>query len=431
MIQLVWLTLLAVHAGLAGLWWWIMPGGFPSSTTEYWVNQVMPPVVIIVALLALFARGKLSEAILPPVLVMIPVFWMLFGISARVTFIDSYESGWAKYFIGGAAIAALWARHFRQRVRRWWIVVVALVPAAIAGWSAPGALRAPEPSTKPDGSAFGAAPAPTDRKMVKLTKEAQLRPDDGRLVVKRGNVILNVMPMLSFTNRSPDRCWTSLAPPGTSTATNRIFIAKSHDGARTSLWYKDEDQSVLDVTTQGGAVQLDARSRLPKPIFSHANAWAELAVTGHKTLSVAFSPAPQKRIEVPSVKANARFAYVDAAGGFHVAEAAKQRRGPFTELASGMLRKNEPLTLTFYDGDKALFTVALDDWAAQASTELSPAAGWGVPQNAIELMRGGDAETTPALVSISLAATTIGQGTPTVGHSAGVYRNRMTVTVAP
>jgi len=134
---------------------------------------------------------------------------------------------------------------------------------------------------------------------------------------------------------------------------------------------------------------------------------------------------------VPSVKQNARFAYVDAAGGFHVVEAAKQRRGPFTELASGTLRAGAPLTVTLYDGDKPLFAVALEDYVAQASTGVSPAAGWGVPQNAIEFMRGGDAETTPVLVTASLAATTVGQGTATVGHAAGVYRNRMSITVAP
>jgi hypothetical protein len=91
------------------------------------------------------------------------------------------------------------------------------------------------------------------------------------------------------------------------------------------------------------------------------------------------------------------------------------------------MKRSDPLVLTIYDGDKAMFSVALEDWAAQAATQLSPTAGWGIPVNAIELVRGGDPETAPALISLSLAATAIGRGSQTVGHTAGVYRNRMTV----
>ena len=50
-----------------------------------------------------------------------------------------------------------------------------------------------------------------------------------------------------------------------------------------------------------------------------------------------------------------------------------------------------------------------------------------MPVNAIELVRGGDADTAPVLISFSLAATNIGRGTASVGHAAGVYRNRITV----
>ena len=47
MLQLVWPALLALHAVLAAVWWWTSPGDFPSTSTEYWVNQVVPigPIV--------------------------------------------------------------------------------------------------------------------------------------------------------------------------------------------------------------------------------------------------------------------------------------------------------------------------------------------------------------------------------------------------
>src|SRR6476660_9696922 len=105
MIQLVWLTLLAVHAGAAGVWWWLMPGGFPSSSTEFWVNQVAPAIAIAVLLTALLARGRYSETVLPPVLAAIPVFWLAFAISARITFDDSARSSWNLPFVAGAILS--------------------------------------------------------------------------------------------------------------------------------------------------------------------------------------------------------------------------------------------------------------------------------------------------------------------------------------
>jgi hypothetical protein len=417
MIQLVWLTLLAAHIGAAGVWWWLMPGGFLG-----------PLFIVVLLLTALVARGRLGRALLPAVLAAIPVFWMAFGISSRIVFFASFQSLWNLPFIGGAVLAGLWVQQFRLRLTAKWLVPLFVVPAALAGWALPGSQQAPDPTTAPNGAAIVAAPAGSgERKVIRLTKDAQIRPGDGRVVIRRDAVILNVQPMLSFADRSPDRCWTALAPDDEHKPTTRTLSSTSHEGARWSLYYKDEDVSVLELAAHDGAIEIDARSSLPKPIFSHVNSFAELTLQGHKKLSVSFSPAPGKRIEVGPPTAPARFAYVDESGTFHVMQASQQRRGPFTELAAGPLARRDPLVLTIYDGDKALFTVTLQDWAAEASTQLSPTAGWGVPVNAIELVRGGEAESSAALISLSLASTSIGRGTQTVGHTAGVYRNRITV----
>lgn len=430
MIQLVWLTLLAVHTGAAAVWWWLMPGGYPSSSTEYWVNEVAPLCAVALLLTALFARGRFNHVILPAALATIPAFWMAFGISSRLTFDESFRSLWNLPFIGGAIVGGIWVQQFRLRLVAKWLVPLLVVPAAIAGWSFPGTQRAPEPSTTPTGAAFAKPPpgAQLDRKVIRLAKDCQVRPDDGRVVVKRDALILNVQPMLSFANRSIDRSWTALAPEGTSKPTSRIYSAKVHEGARWTLWYKDEAESALDVSAaRDGAIELDARSRLDKAIFAHVDSYAELTVSGHKKLTVAFSPAPDKRIEAAPATGAMRFAYLDANDGFHVVEAKERQRGPFTELAAGRLRRGDPLVLTIYDGDKAAYSISFADWAAQASTALSPTAGWGVPVNAVELQRGGEAETSPVLITLTLADTSIGRGTRSVGHAPGVYRDRITI----
>jgi len=427
MAQLVWLTLLAVHTGVAVVWWWLMPGGFPSSSTEFWVNQVVPPFAVVALLTGLLARGRLSDKVLPPILAVIPIFWLAFSMSARIVFPESFRSLWNLPFVAGAVLVGLWLRQFRSR-RPIWVVLVLAVLAALAGWAFPGSQRAPDPATAPAGAPFADVPAgATDHKLIRLTKDAQLNPADGRVVIRRGKLILNVQSMLSFTDRSPDRCWVALAPTELVSPTTRTLVSKIHEGTGWTLRYRDEDASVLGVAPQDGAILLDARSRLARPVFSHLNTFAEVSVQGHHKLSVSFSPAPQRRIELAPSTGAARFAYLDPGGAFHVMQASQRQRGPFTELAAGRLGPKDPLLLTLYDDDKAVFTVTLDDWAAQASTQLSPTAGSGIPVNAIELLRGNDLDSSPALISFSLASTSIGRGTQTIGHAAGVYRDRVTV----
>ena len=394
MLQLVWLLLLALHIGAAGVWWWLMPGSFPSSATEFWVNQFWPPVIVVVLVVALLARGKLGEALLPAALAAIPAFWLTFGLSARLTFDQSFESAWHTPFVLAFGLAVLWIHKMRLRVRAWWLVPLFVIPAAIFGWALPGTQRAPEPSTTPVGASF-APPPPVlgDAKVIKLAKDAQVRPDEGRVVVKRDKMILNVLPFLSFTDRSPDRSWVALAPEGTSKPTNRILAAKVRDGAGWKLYYKDEGGSVMGVSILQALgfspIAIDASSRIEQPIFSHLNTYAEIAVSGHTKLTVSFSPVPDKRVELAAPAAAERFAYVDANDTFHIMQAATRQRGPFTEIASGHLKKGDALVVTLYDGDKAAFAISLADWSAQASTALSPTAGAGVPVNAIEMLRAG------------------------------------------
>jgi hypothetical protein len=432
MIQLLWLTLLATHTAAAAVWWWVVPGGFPSSSALFWTNQFFPPILMVLLLVALVARGRLSEAILPPVLAALCVFWMAFAISARIVFFETFRSMWNLPFLGGAILGGLWIRRFGLRRKPIWVIPLVAVFAGLAGYNLPGTQRAPDATTRPAGASFTApASGSPDQKLMKVSKDAQLRPGDGRLVVRRDKLVVNVQPMLSFADRSPDRAWTSGAPESMSFATARTLTSKAHDGAHFTLGYKDEDASLLDVTARDGAIQIDSLSRLPQPVFSHANSFAEVTVQGHKKLTVSFSPAPQKRIEVPPATEAARFAYLDEAGTFHVAQASAGRRGPFTELASGKMASKDPLVLTLYDADKPVFTISFDDWAAQLSTQLSPTAGSGVTVNAIELERGGERDDAPVLISLSLAATAIGRGTMTVGYAAGVYRDRITVALPP
>jgi hypothetical protein len=71
------------------------------------------------------------------------------------------------------------------------------------------------------------------------------------------------------------------------------------------------------------------------------------------------------------------------------------------------------------------------DWSAQASAQLCPTAGWGVPENAIEFSLNGDELTSPASLFVTLAAASVGRGWDCVGHAAGTYRNRIEIEPGP
>jgi hypothetical protein len=80
-----------------------------------------------------------------------------------------------------------------------------------------------------------------------------------------------------------------------------------------------------------------------------------------------------------------------------------------------------------FDEDRAILRITLHDWSAQASTQLSPTAGWRVPVNAIEFSLSGESLASPASIFVTLAATSVGRGWDSVAHTAGTYRNCVTI----
>jgi len=178
-------------------------------------------------------------------------------------------------------------------------------------------------------------------------------------------------------------------------------------------------------------ITLTAFTSLDADVYSHLNHFAEVRITGHSDLRIAFSPAPGfvtpvEPMDYP-VGRPTRFGYLDPDGVFHVVEATSAEKGPFHDLAQGPLGTADPLVLTLFDGQEPQCEIAFDTWAAQVGLAPSPTAGWGVSVNAIEIGRAGEVKTAPAVIWASLAATSVGRGWDSVGHRAGTYVNRIRV----
>jgi hypothetical protein len=207
-----------------------------------------------------------------------------------------------------------------------------------------------------------------------------------------------------------------------------VRYAKTPSGFR--AFYRDDGESTLIANRdKSGSLDVDALTSLPSPVYSHLNTWTAIHLSFEASL--AFSPTGPTRFPIePADYPKGRptqFAYLADDLAFHVVRAADAEKGPFAELGKGRLARDQSLTLEIHprdESDKGCRLV-FKDWSAQVSTEESPTAGWGVPQNSVQFFsRDGE-----ALIVLALAETGPGRGFDSVGHSAGTYRNRVRVEV--
>lgn len=428
----LWTALLTGHAFAAAAWWWMMPGGFPIGSPHFWVNQILPFLVFALCLTARVCLAR-KIAIAAFSLSIIGGAWISAGVAARFVFPVTFRALWFAPVLAGCAMLILWMAQFKRLWRG--RSAIGWLAGGLLGCLLPASQRGNNPATLPAGNADWVEVPSTlaHAGTVRLTDLTSFDPNSGVVQLDLNRRMLAIEPLLTFDSLSPDRCWTLFARREDRIPPRRQLVQLQNTDERTTALYRDLGQSSLSVGTENDVVQIDAASRLDRNIYSHLNTYATLLLAGHRKPFVSFGPTGNQKFEVthntyPHGKP-LRFAYVDSDRAFKVVEARSAEKGPFTTLASGTLVADQPLTLTLWDGEEMLASIELLDFSAQASTQLSPTAGWRVPENAIEFSRGSDDPRSAVNIFITLASTSVGRGYDSVGHSAGVYRNRMTVRV--
>ena len=438
--RLFWLLVLACHTVGASAWWWLMPGGFSPSHPRFWSNRVAPIAVLAVVATAVSVARRRRFDLLRLTLVMFPMAWAAAAFAARVVFPITFGRLFILPLLGAALMGAAAFLTFRRHgaaPHRPMLAVAAV--AALAGAALPLTQRTPAPDTRPLNLPMPevvAGPGSVGRMLAAIPhSRLRVHPGDGSVTVKAGTLNLSIHPVLRFLSRSPDGCWTILAPPRIRDEPNLVLGSVLGEGDRLALHYRADYKAILrvDPGPEGRPIRLEAMAYLPQPVFSHLNSFCDLEVAGHRSLSLSFSPCPETLIEVRAADYPTgrplRLAYRDAWGGFHVVEATSGEKGPFPELARGRLARSEPLAIVLHDKGVAQAKVVLEDWSAQAGTDPSPTAGWGLPVNAIEFSLDGERPGSPAGIYITLAGTSVGRGWDSVGHAAGMYRNRMRIEI--
>jgi hypothetical protein len=402
-MPVLWVLIAGLHVAAAAYAWRLLPHGFAVGHPRFWTNQVLPLVLVAASITCVFALWRRRARMAAIVIAAFTGFHVALGPAWSLAF--PITGIWLAVRLGVLAIVLCACAFGSLRTARGMRLHVA-IGAAIglcAGGALPFAERGGAPATHPResvGPLVAAAPPA-------LPAWARMR--DDTLTLDLGAVQVQLDPMLRFISRSPDRGWT--------------VFAGAHDRIGTP------EPAVLRAWPREDLLHVEVETVLAKAVYSHLNSFCAFGIRGHRRLFLAFSPMPAQRIEVTyseyPVGRPARFAYVDAASVLHVVEAESGEKGPFTELARGPLAG--ALGITLFDADRPIADITLADFAAQASTQASPTAGWGVPENAIEFSLVADRPDALASIYITLAGTSVGRGWDSVGHAPGLYRNRIEI----
>jgi hypothetical protein len=432
--------ILLSHLAAAAVWIFVMPGGFPFLHLRFLANRGLPIAVIAVAITGIFAARKGNTPLLQSIILTVATAWGFASLAGLILF---PISGRFPFVLGMMAACGMLVLAFEPaslKNLRSPITIALCILGGIVGAFVPSTQRATSPATHPQQGTTAQLPIGPAISMPlpsPLAPGLSVTPDEGTVTLRRDRLILTINPVLTFISRSPDRCWTLLAPRAQRTSPPWVLTEWTRADTALRTHYAGIGLTELTVSAgEGATARIESITEIPVAIYSHLNTFCEISINGHTKLALKFSPCPGETIDVLPmdypVGRPARFAYLDASGVFHVAEARSAEKGPFHDLATGKLERTQPLVITLLDNSHAIASIVLEDWAAQLSTGLSPTAGWGVPQNSIEFSLDAEHARSSASIFITLASTSVGRGFDSVGHAPGIYRNRMTVRfVAP
>jgi hypothetical protein len=424
---------LVLHAGAAVSVLMLLPRGFPLSHPRSFANVLVPCLVLCASLgtgVLLRARPRAATSSLAAY----PAAWLGFALSTTLCF--PVSGGLVARFAGaGALFLALgwvvWFRSFRPANAL--VLSLTALTGSVVGLVLPRTQRSPAPSTRPAPFAMTAPPPGTAMSpaevSVALTPNLRVQQEQGQVEMQLGKLRMVVDPFLEFQSRSPDGFWTVFSEQRPQ---QRLLAHSTLHGSVLDLAYEPAHQLRVEALATG-ALNIDATTFVERDVYSHLNSFTTLLLSGHQRLGLRFSACPGATIEITHadypVGAPASFAYLDENGTFRVVRAASAEKGPYTTLASGSLGRGASLGITFVELSatlaRALGELEFADWARELSTELSPTAGFGVPQNAIQFGLASTEAASQAYIVLSLASTGVGRGWDSVGHRAGHYRNRM------
>jgi hypothetical protein len=426
----IWIVFLLGAAFVAGLWWWLMPTGFPWHHPRMWSNRAMPTVSLAFCLFAVVSIW-LQRPAASGMLAFLPATAVGLAVSLALSFPVSFSRAWLLPLSLGALLGAAAFLALRGLPANRAILLASCSLGLVIGGGFPLTQRGPEASTHPE--EIEQAPRRGGERIPLRSRELgdgiRFQPDVGRIRVRHGEVSLVISPMLNFYSRSSDRCWVPFEPLDGRFKPGLAVQAGLLDAHGLTYIYHGLERATVKLRRSQRTLEVDAETILNRSVYSHLNSYTALTVGGHTRLTIEFSAIPGRQFEaLPFDYPEGRpiqFGYLDSSGSFRVVKARTGEKGPFEVLGSGKLDRADPFVVHLFDDGHPVLTLTFLDWARQLSTELSPTAGWGVPMNSVEFSRVSHDPRSAVDIDLSLASTSIGRGFDSVGHREGAYRNRI------
>jgi len=449
-----WAVILILHAaGIVGYWWPERAHGFAVTSPRFWSQQLLPWVLAVacVTSLALLWRHR---AVFRALVYAFPAGYLAAAVAARLLFPVSsttdlqrtlalpgvFRWGFWMVLLGwGALLLTLAVLTSLQGKCKWAVILPACSFGLLLGPFVLWSQRAAVPSTVPYDSHMD-IPAVTRESSypneISVGPGVSVIPSKAKVQLKVKHLTVSIEPLLTFYSRSPDRCLTALAPSQGSHDCRHPCESFSENAQGAYVFYGGDEPAWVYIArrdSEDSPLHLEAQTFLPSAVYSHLNSLCRVTIRGYRRLSLVFSPISGFPVELQEHAypdywlLSSGFGYLDAGGRFRWAKGAREEKGPYAELAAGALSRDAPVTMTVLDEGVPICRIALHDWAPQLSVADSPTAGWGLPANAIVPFVGPQQYGSPVDIRFQLAATGVGAGHDSVGHSAGVYRNRVIV----
>lgn len=384
--------LLWMHALGAAAFFWLQPRGF-SVSAPWLEHQVIVPAFFGLSLgTALMSRFRPRAAVFG--LGALCGFWSSLGLTAAVV-----GSGVPATAMGLIAIAALGVLALSLWVS-WRFKEPLVLPGGgcILGTALGAAFLvctwAPPASTRPAGGTLGPF-RPLPGAALQERDGVSVRVFGSLVFVEHGEKTICVSPALDFDAVADSGFWTLFQ--SRESRVRPWKIDRGDPGAIRLLAQGPDLEAEARITHEGGRVTIRCATTLRRELPAHLASVVWVTAPGDAKIG-GRRWAPRRR-GVP-----AEF-FAFRGGHLEFLRATRDEKGPFETLQS-----EEPADPVIEFGG---WKVQVRGWAAQASREPSPTAGWGVSQGAIERVEDG--------ITWSLASTSVGRGWHTVRTAPGTY----------
>jgi len=191
----------------SGAYFFMMAGGFPTSSLLFWSNTIMSPVITVLILLSLIFRSKQKAKAYRTCKISYIAFIGSFIITAKILYPQTVRVSFLVFF--AVFIGVLLLSLLQEKVSAKHIYVIPACALSISiGFILPLSQKTEAASTIPLNEPLSQFTTPLKKvsEAVSLREGASVYLNNAAFRVRSGKSTLHIHPLLRFISLSPDKC---------------------------------------------------------------------------------------------------------------------------------------------------------------------------------------------------------------------------------